>query len=312
MIKFDCDALRGTWVYLLPLQEEDRESIRPLAKDALIWEFTMTLMINEHFDEQFDRYFDEAINLERIGGQAFVIRSAANNVIIGMTRVYFIEPKDRRLEIGHTWYIPAVWGQVYNKECKLLLLQYIFETLHFNRVEFRVAHQNIRSQRAVEKIGGVKEGVLRKYTYRNDGTIRHTVLFSIIDDEWPDKKAHLLKLIGASAPGFSSPASESFPHLPIGLLIVTQHKYMLTEFLKSPLLIKFDGPPVVFPYAQPDPVIGPLAAQCKTIIHKGFPHPFPDHVLPGIDTGYLDGPRAAQLQGIAVFTHIGITRPFSA
>jgi RimJ/RimL family protein N-acetyltransferase len=199
MIHFDWDALRGTWVYLLPLRQEDKELIRPLTKDARIWEFTMTLMINDHFDEQFDRYFIEAINLEKTGGQAFVIRSTANDAIIGMTRAYFIELKDRRLEIGHTWYIPAVWGKIHNKECKLLLLQYIFGTLHFNRVEFRVAHQNIRSQRAVEKIGGVKEGVLRKYTYRNDGTIRHTVLFSIIDDEWPEKKAQLLKLIEASA-----------------------------------------------------------------------------------------------------------------
>jgi RimJ/RimL family protein N-acetyltransferase len=198
MIQFDFDALRGKWVYLKTLRQEEREIIRPLTKDARIWEFTKTLMINDDFDEQFDRYFNEAMNLEQTGGQAFVIRSAANDSIIGMTRAFFVELKDRRLEIGHTWYIPPVWGKVYNKECKLLLLQYIFETLHFNRVEFRVAHQNIRSQRAVEKIGGVKEGVLRKYTYRNDGSIRHTVLFSIIDDEWPEKKKHLLQLIAAA------------------------------------------------------------------------------------------------------------------
>jgi RimJ/RimL family protein N-acetyltransferase len=112
-----------------------------------------------------------------------------------MTRMYFVDSKDKRLEIGHTWYIPAVWGKVYNKECKLLLLQYVFETLGFNRVEFRVAHQNIRSQKAVEKIGGVKEGVLRKFAIRNDGVRRDTVVFSIIDDEWPEKKEKLLQLI---------------------------------------------------------------------------------------------------------------------
>jgi RimJ/RimL family protein N-acetyltransferase len=100
--------------------------------------------------------------------------------------------------IGYTWYIPSVWGKVFNKECKLLLLQYIFEALHFNRAELRAVHQNIRSQKAIEKIGGVKEGVLRKHGYRNDGSIKHTIIFSIIDDEWPGAKEKLLQLIAAS------------------------------------------------------------------------------------------------------------------
>jgi RimJ/RimL family protein N-acetyltransferase len=65
-------------------------------------------------------------------------------------------------------------------------------------VEFHVAHQNIRSQKAVEKIGGVKEGVLRKHGYRNDGSIRHTVIFSIINDEWPGKKTALMQLLSGS------------------------------------------------------------------------------------------------------------------
>ncbi|MDP4151663.1 MAG: GNAT family protein [Bacteroidota bacterium] len=199
MLPFDPRALRGKWVYLEPLREEYRETIRPLARDERIWEFTRTLMINETYDAQFDKYFDEAMGLPALSGQAFVIRATAGGDIIGMTRIFHVELKDKRLEIGHTWYLPEVWGKVYNKECKLLLLQYIFETLHYNRVEFRVAHQNIRSQRAVEKIGGFKEGVLRKYTYRNDGTIRHTVLFSIIDEEWPEKKERLQRLVATES-----------------------------------------------------------------------------------------------------------------
>jgi len=78
------------------------------------------------------------------------------------------------------------------------LLQYVFETAGFSRAEFHVTHQNIRSQKAVEKIGGVKEGILRKHGYRNDGTIRNTVMFSIIDDEWPAKKENLIRLIAAN------------------------------------------------------------------------------------------------------------------
>ena len=191
--------LKGATVCLKPAQEEDRELIRPLAKDQRLWEFTKTLLIDDSYDRQFDLYFDEALRLPELGGRAFIIRT--NNTILGMTRLFNVEWKDKRLEIGHTWYIPSVWGKVYNKECKLLLLQYAFEHLGFSRVEFRVAHQNIRSQRAVEKIGGVKEGVLRKFAIRNDGSRRDTVVFSIIDDEWPEKKVRLQEMVQAELAG---------------------------------------------------------------------------------------------------------------
>ena len=197
MIIFDPAALHGKSVYLQPLRREDKEELRLLAKDERIWEFTKTLMIDEGFNRQFDDYFELAIRLPETGNQAFVIHRVNDGAVIGMTRAFMIEPKEKRLEIGHTWYIPSVWSRVYNKECKLLLLQYIFETLKFNRVEFKVAHQNIRSQRAVEKIGGVREGILRKHMIRNDGLRRDTVIFSIIDEEWPEKKQKLLQLIAA-------------------------------------------------------------------------------------------------------------------
>jgi RimJ/RimL family protein N-acetyltransferase len=211
---FPCDGdltqLKGLTVYLEPAREEDRELIRPLAKDQRLWEFTKTLMIDDTYNHQFDIYFDEALRTPSLGGQAFIIRSAGDGntprpgeipllrgTILGMTRFFNVEWKDRRLEIGHTWYIPAVWGKIYNKECKLLLLQYAFEQQQFSRVEFRVAHQNIRSQKAVEKIGGLKEGVLRKFAIRNDGSRRDTVVFSIIDDEWPEKKQNLQEMVRA-------------------------------------------------------------------------------------------------------------------
>lgn len=190
--------LKGNHVYLKFLTEQDREPLRRLAKDERLWEFTKTLLINDTYDLQFDSYFNEALGLASIGEQAFVICDVNDDRIIGMTRLFAIERKNKKLEIGHTWYIPAVWGSVHNKECKLLLLQYVLGTLGFNRVQFRVAHQNIRSQKAVEKIGGVKEGVLRRDSIRNDGSRRDTVMFSIITDEWPEKRAKLLQLIAAS------------------------------------------------------------------------------------------------------------------
>ena len=189
--------LRGAYVYLDFAKESDREILRPLAKDERLWEFTKTLLIDDTYDAQFDAYFDGA--LATAGeGQAFVIRRTSDDSVIGMTRIHSVIYKDKWAEIGHTWYVPEIWGQVYNKECKLLLLQYLFETVGFYRVQFRIAHQNIRSQRAVEKIGGVREGVLRKHAIRNDGSRRDTVVYSIIDEEWPEKKALISSFLTTS------------------------------------------------------------------------------------------------------------------
>ena len=194
----DISKLKGKYVYLETLTTHHVEALRQLAKDERIWEFTKAFAINETSDKQFADYINTASDNNAMGGQqAFVIRQTANDAIIGMTRLYEINPKDKRAAIGYTWYTPAVWGLVHNKECKLLLLQYLFEETGFSRAEFHVAHQNIRSQKAVQKIGGVKEGELRKYGFRNDGSVRNTVVFSIIDDEWPAKKENLRRLIMA-------------------------------------------------------------------------------------------------------------------
>jgi RimJ/RimL family protein N-acetyltransferase len=195
----DISKLRGRHVYLELLSSGHRDIVRQLARDERIWEFNKMLLIDENYDKMFDAYFDMALDKQAMSGQqSFVIRQVHDDAVIGMTRLYEISEKDKIATIGYTWYIPSVWGKVYNKECKLLLLQYVFETLQFNRAELRVAHQNIRSQKAVEKIGGVKEGVLRKHGYRNDGALKHTVIYSIIDDEWPDAKEKLLQLITES------------------------------------------------------------------------------------------------------------------
>jgi N-acetyltransferase len=192
----EISKLKGRHVYLELLLPEHRGIIRQLARDERIWEFNKMLLIDENYDKMFDAYFEMALDKHSMGGQqSFVIRLAKDDAVIGMTRLYEISEKDKLATIGYTWYIPSVWGGVHNKECKLLLLQYAFETLHFNRIELRVAHQNIRSQKAVEKIGGIKEGVLRKHGYRNDGSLKHTVIYSIIDDEWPNAKEKLLQLI---------------------------------------------------------------------------------------------------------------------
>lgn len=200
MISIDYNLLKGKFVYLEALQPEHYEELCKLAKDERIWEFTKTLLINDTYEQQFREYLNVPLNpanADTIRG--FVIRETQTNDIIGMTRFYDIDEKNKRLNIGYTWYLPRVWGNVHNKECKLLLLTYAFDHLNFNRVGFEVAHQNIRSQKAVEKIGGIREGELRKYAIRPDGVLRNTVIFSIVDDEWTSKKERLIKLVADSS-----------------------------------------------------------------------------------------------------------------
>ena len=202
----DLSKLRGHYVYLELLQPEHIPQLKNLAKDSRIWQYTKTLLINDSYNEQFDRYITAAQDPRFSGLQvSFVMRDAATNDIMGMTRYYRIEPSHKRLSIGYTWYTPAYWGLVHNKECKLLLLQYAFETLGYQRVEFEVAHQNIRSQKAVLKIGATKEAVLRKHGLHADGTVRDTIVFSVIDDEWPATKKHLLQLVQTEAPSKKEP-----------------------------------------------------------------------------------------------------------
>jgi len=196
---FDLSKLKGKHVYLQLLSPEHRDAIYVLAKDERIWEFNKLLPVDDTYDVSFEAYFNAALDKEALGGQqTFVIRKTNDQSIIGMTRLYEINEKEKTVVVGYTWYVPSVWGKVHNKECKLLILRYIFDEMRFNRAELRVAHQNIRSQKAVEKIGAVKEGILRKHGYRSDGTIRHTVVYSIIDDEWPEAKEKMLRLIAES------------------------------------------------------------------------------------------------------------------
>ncbi|RYY41723.1 MAG: N-acetyltransferase [Chitinophagaceae bacterium] len=193
MIPINLSLLRGTYVRLELLNESHVPELRRLARDPRIWEFTKTLIVDDSYDVQFDKYIAAAFDPRNTGMQvSFVMRDAQTGAVMGMTRYYRIEPAMKRLAIGYTWYVPEYWGKVHNKECKLLLLRYAFETLGYQRVEFEVAHQNERSQKAVLKIGGTQEAILRKHGLHADGTVRHTVVFSIIDDEWPEVKERLM------------------------------------------------------------------------------------------------------------------------
>ena len=135
-MEIDIAKLRGSRVYLEFLSPSHREAIRTLAKNEVIWEFNKMLPGDDSYDAAYDSYFDAALDKNGLGGQqTFVIKQTDDNSIIGMTRFYEISPKEKTVLIGYTWYIPAVWGKVYNKECKLLLLEYAFENMTYSYLQ---------------------------------------------------------------------------------------------------------------------------------------------------------------------------------
>ncbi len=112
--------------------------------------------------------------------------------VVGTSSYLEISPRDARLEIGFTAYSPAVWGGAVNPETKLLLLGYAFETLNAGRVQLKTDVRNARSQQAIARLGAQYEGILRRYQRRSDDTVRDTVLFSLLADEWPAARAGLI------------------------------------------------------------------------------------------------------------------------
>ena len=176
---------------LEPLSEEHFNKLLPIAMEREIWEFT-SADIKTEID--FRRYFDTAL-LERKEGRSypFAIYDKQNNCYAGCTRYANISMPDKRLEIGWTWYKPSLQRTGINKSCKILLLNFGFEKLDLNRIELKTSHLNLKSQGAMLKIGAVKEGVLRRHAIAENGTVRDTVYFSFIKEEWPAVKTNIFR-----------------------------------------------------------------------------------------------------------------------
>jgi RimJ/RimL family protein N-acetyltransferase len=133
--------------------------------------------------------------LEQMNTIPFVIIDKESQKIVGSTRFYDISVPNKGLEIGSTWLTPAMWRTSVNTECKYLLLKHCFETIGTIRVQFKTDSRNIRSQRAIERLGAVKEGVLRNHMILPDDYVRDSVYYSIIDREWPVVKLRLERFI---------------------------------------------------------------------------------------------------------------------
>ncbi|PYF06792.1 GNAT family N-acetyltransferase [Ureibacillus chungkukjangi] len=182
--------LENEIVELRPIQLEDAEGILRAGMYPEIWEHLSVSLLTK---EAVELYIENAIKEREANiSYSFVIIDKATNQIIGSTSFLDIAENHKRVEIGSTWIQPGYWRTSINTNCKFLLLKYCFEELKLNRVQIKTGHENVRSQKAIERLGATKEGVLRNHMIRKEGTIRHTVMYSIIFEEWPEIKARFL------------------------------------------------------------------------------------------------------------------------
>ena len=186
-------TLTGTHATLEPLAREHEQAIRDAAADGELWKLWYTSV---PAPDKTSAWLDVALDMrERLGAMPFVVRDKLRGDIVGSTRYFNVDPPNRRLEIGHTWYATRAQRTAINTESKLLLLTHAFEMLQCVAVEFRTHWFNHRSREAILRLGAKQDGVLRNHQVLPDGSKRDTVVFSIIDGEWPAVKANLRCLL---------------------------------------------------------------------------------------------------------------------
>ncbi len=173
-------------VKLIPLKTDHKDDLLIASEDGNLSDLWFT-SVPHH--ENIDSYLKKAINdYEEDKGLAFVVIDKKSNKIIGSTRYTNGNPEHRRLEIGFTWYAKTFQKTFVNAECKLLLLTHAFEELKAIAVEFRTHWYNFPSRKAIERLGAKQDGVLRNHQITTDGTVRDTVVYSIIESEWKSCK----------------------------------------------------------------------------------------------------------------------------
>ena len=182
--------LEGSRVRLEPLALAHAQDLFDMSRQPEIWEFLVAAPIQTI--EEMRAWVEKASNQTAAGTQIwFAIVRRTDNRAVGVTSYLNISHADRGLEIGGTWLSSEVWRTAINSECKYLLLRHAFETVGCIRVQLKTDERNLRSQRAIARLGAVKEGVLRKYQVTHSGYPRNTVMFSIVDSEWPGVKTKL-------------------------------------------------------------------------------------------------------------------------
>jgi len=182
-------TLKGTHATLEPLAREHEEALKHAAADGELWRLWYTSV---PAPDKTAAYIETALEMrENLGAMPFVVRANETGEIVGCTRYFHVDAPNRRLEIGYTWYAKRAQRTAINTECKILLLAHAFETLECVAVEFRTHWFNHASREAIARLGAKQDGVLRNHQISPDGSYRDTVVFSIIESEWPAVKRHL-------------------------------------------------------------------------------------------------------------------------
>ena len=187
-------TLEGQAVSLIPFALDHVSALAQVAKDEEVWRHLSTSLATI---EQVRAFGEHAIR-ERDAGNAvpFTIVERASGRPVGCTRYFDIRPEHRNLEIGYTWLARSVWRTRVNTEAKFLLLQNAFEKRGCIRVQFCTDVRNERSRKAIGRLGAQQEGILRQQRIVRGGTLRDSVVFSVLDREWPEVKLRLTAMLG--------------------------------------------------------------------------------------------------------------------
>jgi RimJ/RimL family protein N-acetyltransferase len=190
MLKIKPVTLAGQIVRLEPLSEAHLASLAKVGLNEKIWQYMRYGNIGTI--EQLTLWVRELLDLQFQGTDLpFAVVDLATGEAIGYTRYLHIDHENRSVEIGGTWYGLDYQGTLVNTDCKYLLLKHAFEDLECIRVWFKTDSRNQRSQHAIEKLGAVKEGLLRNHMILPDGYVRDSIIYSVLPDEWPQVKCKL-------------------------------------------------------------------------------------------------------------------------
>ncbi len=189
MIEVHPVVLELNGIRLEPLTADHHDALATAAADGRLWELWFTTV---PAPEGMRAYVTDALSGQRDSHMLpWAVRDVASGAIIGSTRFHDVVPKMDRVEIGYTWYAHSRQRTGVNTTCKLLLLEHAFDSLGCKVVGLRTDNFNFRSQRAIEALGAKKDGVIRHFGMRRDGTVRDSVMYSILATEWPDVRRHL-------------------------------------------------------------------------------------------------------------------------
>ncbi|MCL2309869.1 MAG: GNAT family N-acetyltransferase [Proteobacteria bacterium] len=195
-------VLSSRGVRLEPLALMHEAGLREAAADGELWNLRVVAVPAPN---ETRAWIETALQMREAGNRfAFAVIEESSGAVLGSTSYHDITPAIKRVEIGYTWYAQRAQRTHVNTTCKLMLLEHAFDTLGCRVIGWRTDNFNFASQRAIERLGAKRDGVIRHHALRRDGTVRDTVMYSLLAGEWTEVRAHLLYLLARHTPGDSA------------------------------------------------------------------------------------------------------------